>query len=100
VQKPDTDVAYHVVYQKEGDPSWYVFDDTRDLFQHRVESSMYHQTTDLAEAEAVAQGLLDRTVFTDSRPQYQYRIAATQVYQTIITGGVVRTFGTPAPGTD
>lgn len=95
---PDTDVAYHVLYQKIDDPEWYVFTNTRGLFKHTVEGSLWHQTTDFSEAQAAAQGLLDRTVYLDSRPKYQHRVAATQVYQTITTGGVIAEFGKPKPG--
>jgi hypothetical protein len=95
VNKPDTDVVYHILYQKPGDPTWFVFTNTRGLFEHAAEGSLWHQTTDLTEAMTAAQGLLDRTVFLDSRPKYQHRVAAAQVYQTITTGGALLTFGTP-----
>lgn len=93
--KPETDVTYHVLYQKRGDPAWFVFTNTRGLFKHAVEGSMWHQTTDLTEALDAAHGLLDRTVFLDSRPKYQHQVVAAQVYQTVTTGGVLLTLGEP-----
>jgi hypothetical protein len=88
-------IDYHVVYQKEGDPTWYLFDNTRDLFQHARPYGPWNSTTDLVEAQAAARGLLDRTVFTDTRPKYQYPVTATQVVQLISGGGAILTFGDP-----
>jgi hypothetical protein len=91
-------VDYVVNYQKVGDLTWYGFTNTSDVFEHAREYGPWNSTTDLAEAQAAAQGLIERTVFTDSRPKYQYQIAAAQVVQVISSGGVIITFGKPQEG--
>ena len=90
---PDTDVTYHVVYQ-DADRSgeWFTF--TNDQFEHKTLNG-WSYTTDLAEAEKAANDLVAGRQFTDSRPKYRHPVTAAQVYQTITTGGVIRTFGTP-----
>lgn len=89
-----TDVTYHVVYQKAGDDTWYVFDNTRGLYEHAL-SYNSQRTTDLAEAMNAARDLLKGTLHTDNRPKYRHTVSATQVYRTIMTGGVVASFGEP-----
>lgn len=89
-----TDVTYHVVYQQAGNNSWYVFTNTRGLFEHALPYDS-QRTTDLAEAMNAARGLVEGTLHTDSRPKYQHTVTAAQVYQTITTGGVVASFGEP-----
>lgn len=93
MSQPETQIDYYVVYQKPDDPTWWTFDNTRDLFQHAREHGPYNSTTDLAEAQAAAQGLMDRTVFTDSRPKYQYKISAARVIQLVQVGTDVITYG-------
>lgn len=89
-----TDVTYHVVYQEEGNDSWYVFTNTRGLFEHAL-SYDHQRTTDLAEALNAARGLDDGTLHTTNQVKYRRTVTAAQVYQTVMTGGVVASFGEP-----
>jgi hypothetical protein len=84
----ETDVEYTVLYQKRGDPTWWIH-----MHKEYKHPTGHWSTKDYEEAHDVAAGLLDRRYFTDSRPKYQARVTATQVHQTIHTGGVIITFG-------
>lgn len=89
-----TDITYHVIYQKEGNDGWIVFDNTRGLYEHALPYDS-QRTTDLAEAMNAARGLVEGTLHTDNRPKYRHTVIAAQVYQIITTGGVVASFGEP-----
>lgn len=90
----DIEVTYHVIYQEEGNDSWYVFTNTRGLYEHALPYD-HQRTTDLAEAMNAARGLADGTVHTTNQVKYRRTVSAAQVYQTITTGGVVASFGEP-----
>lgn len=93
-EEQTTHVVYSVLYQKAGDSTWWCFTNTD--FRHEANlSGMHNETTDLMEAQAAAEGLVNGTVFIDSRPKYQHKISATQVMMSVWHGGVVATYGNP-----
>lgn len=93
-EEQTTYVVYSVLYQKAGDSAWWCFTNTD--FQHEANMlGMHNETTDLREAQAAAEGLVNGTVFIDKRPKYQYKIAAAQVMMSVRHDGVVATYGKP-----
>jgi hypothetical protein len=94
VREIDTEVTYHVVYQEEGKDNWYVFTNTRGLFEHALPYDS-QRTTDLAEAMNAARGLAEGTLHTTDRVEHRRTVTAAQVYQLITTGGVAASFGEP-----
>lgn len=86
-----TEIAYEVQYQDAERDDWFVFNSTR--YKHGTSSTLYSETTDLAEAVTAADDLLTGAQVIDSRPQYQVKIRRTRIVQRIHIGGVLLVLG-------
>ncbi len=83
----ETEIEYTVVYQKKGDPNWWVHD---PKYVHR---SGTWSTSSFDEAYDHATGLKDGRYVTDTRPKYRARVMATKIEQRVTTGSTIVTFG-------
>jgi hypothetical protein len=94
----DFDITYVLYYQKPGDPSWYMV--TNLDFKHGTQHNPHEETTDLDEAQTFATLIKDGKNYPTylNRPRLGH-VHVVQVFQRIIGGGPLITYGSPHPDT-